>query len=176
MWDLSSQTSDQTHTPCIGRQSLNYHREVHVFSCLEEEFFTSDWRLHACGQPFNNAFYCRRLESLGRFIRELGVISLSFSVSLIRFPRNETYKQLLTHGVAGGGGGRVNTTRKLWQKAQNVPTEFMEVKEPLFLSFLTMRFCQHKVCPLSLMTLLSTACNSGKMLNRCLLNNWRPEG
>lgn len=127
------------------------------------------------GSHVNNAFYCRRLESLGHFIRELGVVSLSFSVSLIRFPRKESYKQFLTQGVAGGGG-QVNTMRKLWQKAQNVLTEFMEVKEPLFLSFLTMRFCQHKVCLLSLMTPLSTACNSGKVLNRCLLNNWRPEG
>ena len=24
MWDLSSLTRDQTHTPCIGRQSLNH--------------------------------------------------------------------------------------------------------------------------------------------------------
>ena len=24
IWDLSSQTRDQTHTPCIGRQSLNH--------------------------------------------------------------------------------------------------------------------------------------------------------
>ena len=24
MWDLSSQTRDQTHTPCIGRRSLNH--------------------------------------------------------------------------------------------------------------------------------------------------------
>ena len=33
------------------------------------------------------------------------MISLSFSVSLIRFPRKESYKQFLTQGVAGGGGG-----------------------------------------------------------------------
>ena len=31
MWDLSSLTRDRTHTPCIGRQSLNHWttREVH---------------------------------------------------------------------------------------------------------------------------------------------------
>lgn len=64
------------------------------------------------GSRVNNAFYCRRFASLGHFIRKLGVVSLSFSVSLIRFPRTESYKQFLTRGVAGGGG-RVNTARRL---------------------------------------------------------------
>ena len=34
MWDLSSRTRDRTHTPCIGRQSLNHWtaREVPYFS------------------------------------------------------------------------------------------------------------------------------------------------
>ena len=36
MWDLSSLTRDPTHTPCIGRQSLNHWttREVPVCFCL----------------------------------------------------------------------------------------------------------------------------------------------
>ena len=38
MWDLSSPTRDRTHTPCIGRQSLNHWtaREVSisVFLCV----------------------------------------------------------------------------------------------------------------------------------------------
>ena len=41
MWDLSSLTRDQTHTLCIGRQSLNHwtSREVPAFvfiSCFKE--------------------------------------------------------------------------------------------------------------------------------------------
>ena len=34
MWDLSSPTKDQTHIPCIGRQSLNHWttREVPLIS------------------------------------------------------------------------------------------------------------------------------------------------
>ena len=46
MWDLSSPTRDRTHTPCIGRQSLNHRttREVPKFflyvptSCLFKDF------------------------------------------------------------------------------------------------------------------------------------------
>ena len=41
MWDLSSPTRDQTHTSCIGRQSLNHWtaREVHLPPFVEEIIF-----------------------------------------------------------------------------------------------------------------------------------------
>ena len=35
MWDLSSLTRDQTHTPCIGRQSLTGHLCVAFGKCAE---------------------------------------------------------------------------------------------------------------------------------------------
>ena len=39
MWGLSSQTRDQIHTPCIGRQSLNHWitREVPKFVFEQRE-------------------------------------------------------------------------------------------------------------------------------------------
>ena len=76
------------------------------------------------------------------------MVSLSFSVSLIRFPRTESYKQFLTGGVAGGGG-QVNTVRRLWQQAPHVLTAFMEVKEPLSLFFSPWDFASTKCAPFS---------------------------
>ena len=40
MWNLNSLTRDRTHTPCIGRQSLNHQTtgEVPDFSLLTNPF------------------------------------------------------------------------------------------------------------------------------------------
>ena len=42
MWDPSSMTRNRTHTPCIGRQSLN-HWKVKVKSLSRSQLFTTPW-------------------------------------------------------------------------------------------------------------------------------------
>ena len=63
MWDLSSPTRDQTHTPCIGRQSLNHRtaREVprnpffyFLFFIFYFFLFLAVLSLRCCSQAFSS--------------------------------------------------------------------------------------------------------------------------
>ena len=46
VWDLSPPTRDRTHTPCIGRRSLNHWTAREVPSLIfKEKFFTDGSRV-----------------------------------------------------------------------------------------------------------------------------------
>ena len=55
MWDLSSLTRDQTHTPCIGRQSLNHWTAREVLGMMS--FFKKIYLLFIFG-CVGSSFLC----------------------------------------------------------------------------------------------------------------------